>query len=105
MPLPEITQEPIIYVDATPDEGYPLRILRAYRENCNCKWKDTTNSNSTENLILRRMNENCDKRAALLDKAIAILEVVSIVKSFQERHEASQRLSSFEEWSKAHLLQ
>jgi len=31
MKLPELTQQPILHIDGTPDEDYPLRILRAYR--------------------------------------------------------------------------
>ncbi len=69
MALPETTQEPIIHVDATPDDDYPLRILRAYRENCNCKWVADPPSALTD-----MMNEHCDKRAAILDKAIECLE-------------------------------
>jgi len=37
--LPPITQEPIIHVDMTPNNDLPARILRAYLENCNCKWE------------------------------------------------------------------
>lgn len=67
--LPPITQEPIIYVNATPDNGYPLRILKAYRENCNCKWIVDPPSD-----LYDMMNGMCDKRAIILDKAIKILE-------------------------------
>lgn len=67
--LPDLTQQPIKFVDATPDEEYPLRILQAYREDCNCKW-----SSDTENALIRMMNEMCDKRAEILDRAIEILE-------------------------------
>lgn len=69
MALPETTQEPIIHVDATPNEEYPLRILRAYRENCNCKWVS-----QPANPLTDLMNATCDERAKILDKAIAILE-------------------------------
>lgn len=69
MPLPEITQEAIIHIDGTPNEDYPLRILRAYRENCNCRWESPG-----ENELLKLMNLQCEKRAAILDRAISILE-------------------------------
>ena len=68
-----MTQQPIEYVNGTPDEGYPLRILRAYRENCNCMWSES----STEKVLdplLQLMNETQAKRAEILDRAIAILE-------------------------------
>jgi len=67
--FPNLTQEPIINVDATPDEHYPLRILKAYRENCNCKWESHPPS-----WIWDSMNEASEKRAVILDRAIAILE-------------------------------
>ena len=73
MKLPEITQQPILYIDETPDRDYVLRILRAYRENCNCRWSDTTEGTETENPLLKMMNEHCEQRAKLLDKAIQIL--------------------------------
>lgn len=70
----ELTQQPMLYIDGTPDDGYALRILRAYREECNCRWTDTTEGTETENPMLKMMNENCAQRAELLDKAISILE-------------------------------
>ena len=72
--LPELTQQPVLYIDGTPDAGYVLRILRAYREGCNCRWADTTEGTDTENPLFKMMNEHCEQRAALLDKAITILE-------------------------------
>jgi len=38
----KLSQEPILYIDATPNDDYPIRILRAYRENCNATWTDNT---------------------------------------------------------------
>lgn len=70
MKLPDLTQEPIKFVDATPNNKYPLRILKAYRENCNCKWASTNEPNELLNL----MNDDCNRRAEILDKAIVILE-------------------------------
>jgi hypothetical protein len=67
--LPEITKQPIIYVDSTPDSGYVLRILKAYRDNCDCKWA-TSCDGECDNLLLKTMNEHQDQRAKLLDEAI-----------------------------------
>lgn len=67
--LPEISRGPVMYIDATPNEEYPLRILRAYRENCNCRW-----TSELENPLINMMNEMCEQRAEILDKAISILE-------------------------------
>jgi len=74
----ELTQEPIQYVDATPDEEYPLRILQAYRENCNCKFTDNTAGNEPEHWLCKQMNEDCDKRAAILDRAIMVIKTKGI---------------------------
>ena len=74
MDLPETTQQPVIHVDATPDEEYPLRILQAYRDNCNCKWVESTDPDAPPTSpLLKAMNEQNDKRAAILDDAIAVL--------------------------------
>ena len=67
-------KQEILYVDATPDEGYPLRILEAYRERCNYKWSTTSSEIDTGiNKIMGVMNDAQDERANILDKAIAIL--------------------------------
>lgn len=67
--LPEISQEPVMHIDATPDEDYPLRILQAYRQHCDCRW-----TSNLENALINEMNKACEQRAAILDKAIAMLE-------------------------------
>ena len=67
--LPAVTQEVILGIDATPDKEYPLRILRAYRENCNCKWVT-----DKPDLLFDKMNKDCDKRVKILDEAIGVLE-------------------------------
>ena len=75
MSLPPLTQEPILHVDATPDEDYPLRILRAYRENCDCMWATTTDGKEdAASPLLVLMNEHNRKRAIILNKAILFLE-------------------------------
>ena len=70
MKLPKLTKQPVLYVDSTPDNDYPLRILRAYRLECDCRWADTTDGADTENPLLKMMNDHCEQRASLLDKAI-----------------------------------
>jgi hypothetical protein len=72
--MPPLTQQPIIHVDGTPDAEYPLRILRAYRENCNCRFVDSAEGKETVNPLIRMMNEHCERRAAILDEAIRVLE-------------------------------
>ena len=68
--LPKLTKKPILYVDATPDAGYPLRILRAYRRDCDCMWAGNTGEEETEHPLLTMMNKDNHKRAEILDKAI-----------------------------------
>ena len=72
--LPLLTQEPIKVVDATPDEDFPLRILRAYRQDCDCMWAESTTGEEPTNPLLKQMNEDNRKRAEILDKAIRKLE-------------------------------
>ena len=70
--LPSTTQQPIIHVDATPDEGLPLKILRAYRENCNVRW-EVHGLDEERSRVYDLMNDDCERRAEILDKAIALL--------------------------------
>lgn len=72
MKTPELRPEPLMHVDATPDENYALRILQAHRQNCNCKYEvHGLDKNGTK--FWDMMNEIQDKRAETLDKAIKIL--------------------------------
>jgi hypothetical protein len=74
-PFPPMTQAPLEFVDMTPSLDLPLRILRAYRENCDCRW-DVSGELATGNarLIYDAMNEHQATRARILDQAIGILE-------------------------------
>jgi hypothetical protein len=62
-------------IDATPDGGYALRILKTYRMRCNEKWI-VKGISDNEKLIYDAMNDAQDKRAIELDKAIAKLGCV-----------------------------
>jgi len=73
--MENLTQQSIIHVDGTPDENYVLRILQAYRENCNCKWATGTDG-SCDNPMFQLMNEHQDQRAELLDQAISELRTI-----------------------------
>lgn len=72
--LPKINESPVFHIDATPDDSYALRILRAYRSNCNCIWSDTTNGTETEVPLLKLMNDQQKQRMTILSKSIRILE-------------------------------
>ena len=69
---PDLTQQAIEVVDSTPDNEYPIRILQAYRENCNCKWATDTDGNC-DNALFSIMNEHCEQRAKIPDEAIKLL--------------------------------
>ncbi len=70
--LPKLTTEPVLHIDSTPDNKYAIRILRAYRKNCNCKWYNNTITN--DDIVFTEMNKQQDERAKILDHAIKILE-------------------------------
>lgn len=67
--LPPVSMQPISHIDLTPTPDLALRILTVYRQNCDVRWVTT----ETENPIFKMMNEACDKRAKILDEAIAKL--------------------------------
>jgi hypothetical protein len=73
MKLPKLTEEPILFVNACPDEKYPLRILEAHRMNQNSKWH-VEGFPENEAKIYDLMNEASDKRAEILDWAIRVLK-------------------------------
>ncbi len=62
-------------VDATPDEDFPIRILQLYRQDCESKYL-TSGLSPERTLVWEMMNEWQDQRAAILDKAIAVLKSV-----------------------------
>jgi len=72
--LPPMTK-PIneVRIDMTPDRNLPLRILWAYRDECDCLWSDNTNGSEPMNPLLIAMNEDQRQRALILDRAIARL--------------------------------
>lgn len=66
------SRETIDFVDATPDGGYAIRILEAYRKRCDCLWF-TSGLTTARTAVYMRMNEDQCKRADELDRAIARL--------------------------------
>ena len=58
-----------MHVDATPDANYPLRILRAYRKNCDCRYV-ADGDFAAQAQVWKAMNDAQEKRAAILDAAI-----------------------------------
>ena len=74
MKLPTLTQQPVEHIDCTPDSEYPLRILRAYLHNAECKWQLSGKASPEQRRVYALMNVHCDQRAAILKAAITILE-------------------------------
>lgn len=72
--LPPLSGQAILYIDGTPDSNYPTRILQAYRQNCDCRWSESTGEGKPISPLLKTMNEHCEERARLLDRAISILQ-------------------------------
>ena len=64
----------IIHIDGTPDEYYPLRILKAYRQNCECKFSNSSGNVTEDSVLINKLNEMQDERAKILDNAMKILE-------------------------------
>ena len=57
--------EPLTYIDATPDEGYVLRILESHLANCRSgRWGGTNKT------LVDAMNRFNDQRAKQLEVAI-----------------------------------
>lgn len=61
------------YIDATPDEEYAIRILKAYRKDCDYIWSSSSD-NITHEPLIEMLNDAQKKRAEILDKAILLLE-------------------------------
>ena len=60
------------HIDATPDEDYPLRILRAYRADCNMPWSTMTDE-QRDSPLTQALNALQGERMVILDRAIAAL--------------------------------
>jgi hypothetical protein len=68
-----LNKSEIKHVDMSPDDDLPLRILRAYREDCNSRWEVSGVSKAIE-VLWDAMNAAQEQRAVILDRAIAWLE-------------------------------
>lgn len=64
------------HINGTPDGKYALRILKFYRQLCNCKWIVEGEDVEKARVLYDTMNEHQDQRAKELDEAIRILEQV-----------------------------
>lgn len=74
MRFPDMSnQVEILHVDATPDGGYALRILRAYRDMCDSRYI-VMGMSENEQVLWNAMNQWQAQRAGELDRAIATLE-------------------------------
>lgn len=80
MKSPTVTREPIIHVDCTPNSGYPLRILKAYRENTKVLWELTGDFPEQTRIIYEEINKASKLRGKILDIAISILEKANLTR-------------------------
>lgn len=56
------------FVNATPDDEYPLRILQAHRDDCDIKF--ASDGSESRDMLAKMMNEHQKQRAVILDKAL-----------------------------------
>lgn len=70
--LQSLTRQQLLSVDMTPDDNLHIRILEAYRINCDCRFVSEPYS-----ILVDLMNKDCDKRAKILDRALEILRMYS----------------------------
>jgi len=97
----------IRFVDATPDEGFPIRILQAYKETG--MFTDNTMGMPPENEIAVKMNEWQCQRNTLLDDAIKKLAKPSPAVPVQpgavvSRWELEHALIQFQQQTGAHTM-
>lgn len=68
---PRLSQHPLEFVDLTPDDDLALRILRAYRANCNTHWVISGEFKKHKaRRVWDEMNKHQEQRAKILDAAI-----------------------------------
>lgn len=74
MKLPKIlNRSNILYVDMTPNDMLPIRILEAYLDKSREKW-EVHGLSKKESAIYEMMNEYQDQRAKILENAIKRLQ-------------------------------
>ena len=49
------------FIDATPDGNYALRILQAYRADCDLTWSDNTAGFKIKNPLLKELDKAISK--------------------------------------------
>jgi hypothetical protein len=77
VPVGDVPKEMLIHVDATPDDGYVLRILRAHLARQRGYRMEVRGGNKGLHQLADFLNEAAEKRATLLEKAIAKLTKAS----------------------------
>ncbi len=69
MELPPLNRESLLHVDMTPDKDLPLRILRAYIENCKVQWVVKGLPKGAK-AVYDAMNKHQAQRAKILEEAL-----------------------------------
>ena len=62
------------HIDATPNDGLPLRILQAYRNDSDLRYSESTGGIVENSPLIKAMNDLQDQRATILDHAISMLQ-------------------------------
>lgn len=65
---------PTYHVNATPDDEYPIRLLQAYRNDCDLPWITHPTDSEGSKALAKIMNEHQQQRAVILDKALEKLK-------------------------------
>ena len=67
-------EQELLWIDATPNETYPLRILQSYRRLGDSVWSSSSSMKINESHpLIKALNEEQKRRNELLDEAIATL--------------------------------
>ena len=69
-----LTRAPVVWLDATPDADYPLRLLRAHRESHTVRWAQAIDGDEASARAVERIEQDQNDRVRYLDEAIRVLE-------------------------------
>ena len=76
--MPIMDYKANFHFDITPNTEYPIRLLKAYGENCNVKFANEIDTNGNPILVdqplFLMMNELQKKRCDLINQAVNILQ-------------------------------
>jgi hypothetical protein len=86
MSIPEIVNRPLFSIDMTPDSSLPIRILQAYRAECDSRWS-ISGLSPTQSAVYDAINLHQEQRAVILDGAILALMDARDAQEEGKKHE------------------